>query len=308
MTKEQSNSILNLGNLGKPADTLVKKISNAVGGIFAPYQVKRLAKAEAEAAVIQAQTDIQITDLHRRAVRRWIEEEKQRQENIETITTTALPLLNGDANAGAVDDDWIVNFFDKSRIVSDGQMRKLWSRILAGEANEPGTYSKRTVNFLSGLDKSEAELFTTLCGFAWEVGTLVPLVFDSEGEIYNKHGINFNSLQHLDAVGLIQFGSLAGFVRSNIPGGTYAVHYYRRRLEMHLSDSDSNELDVGKVMLTRVGLELATVCGSGPVDGFWEYVSEKWNAHLQNPSRAPSTSPGPDAGSASGPGGGSPNR
>lgn len=52
MTKEQSNSIVNLGDLGKPADTLVKKISNAVGGIFAPYQVRRLAKAEAEAAVI----------------------------------------------------------------------------------------------------------------------------------------------------------------------------------------------------------------------------------------------------------------
>ena len=210
MTKEQSNSIVNLGDLGKPADTLVKKISNAVGGIFAPYQVRRLAKAEAEAAVIQAQTDIQITDLHRRAVRRWIEEEAQRQENIETITTTALPLLNGDANAGAVDDDWIVNFFDKSRIVSDGQMRELWSRILAGEANDPGTYSKRTVNFISGLDKSEAELFTTLCGFACKVGTLVPLVFDSEGAIYNKHGINFNSLHHLEAVGLIKFGSLAG--------------------------------------------------------------------------------------------------
>ncbi len=282
MTKEQSNSIVNLGNLGKPADTLVKKISSAVGGIVAPYQLQRLAKARAAVDVIQAQTEIRITDLHRRAMGRWLEEEAQRQENMETITTTALSLLNSDANAGAVNDDWIVNFFDKSRNVSDGQMRELWARILAGEANDPGTYSKRTVNFIADLDKSEAELFTALCGFAWQVGgALAPLVFDSEGAIYNKHGLNFNSLNHLETIGLIKFKPLTGFARKHIPGGAYeTVHYYGRKVELHWPDNDSS-LAVGEVILTRIGLELATVCESGPVDGFWEYVNEKWNAHVK---------------------------
>ena len=67
-------------------------------------------------------------------------------------------------------------FFEKSRIVSDNEMQELWSRVLAGEANDPGTYSKRTVNFLSDLDKGEAALFTKLCGFVWLMGNLVPLV------------------------------------------------------------------------------------------------------------------------------------
>ena len=279
MTQEQSNSIVNLGDLGKPANTLVKKISDAVGGIFAPYQTRRLAKAEAEAAVISAQSDIQITDLHRRAVRRWIEEEAQHQKNIESITAKALPLLNNDTNASAVDDDWIVNFFDKSRIVSNDQIRDLWSRILAGEANDPGTYSKRTVNFLAGLDKQEAQLFTKLCGFAWGIGTEAPLIFDASGEIYNRHGINFVSLNHLDTIGLIKFGSLAGFVQGEIPGGAYMVHYYGRRLKLNMR-KNTNELDIGKVMFTQIGLELAAVCGSGPVEGFWEYVNTKWKAHL----------------------------
>ena len=44
MSQHTSNSLINLGNLAKPADTLIKKVSNAVGGIFAPYQVKRMAK------------------------------------------------------------------------------------------------------------------------------------------------------------------------------------------------------------------------------------------------------------------------
>ena len=65
-----TNSLINLGNLSKPADTLIKKVSDAVGGLFAPYQVKRMAKAEAEAAMIKAQSKTEITDLHRRAVHR----------------------------------------------------------------------------------------------------------------------------------------------------------------------------------------------------------------------------------------------
>ena len=52
-----TNSLINLGNLSKPADTLIKKVSDAVGGLFAPYQVKRMAKAEAEAAMIKEQSE-----------------------------------------------------------------------------------------------------------------------------------------------------------------------------------------------------------------------------------------------------------
>ncbi len=33
-----------------------------------------------------------------------------------------------------------------------------WSRLLAGEANEPGSYSGRTVNLPSDFDKADAEL------------------------------------------------------------------------------------------------------------------------------------------------------
>ena len=67
---------------------------------------------------------------------------------------------------------------------------------------------KRTVNFLSDLDKSEAELFTKLCGSGWMIGSVVPLVFDVHAAIYNNYGINFNTLSHLDSIGLIQFDGL----------------------------------------------------------------------------------------------------
>lgn len=279
MSQRTSISMVNLEKLSKPADTLIKKVSNAVGGIFAPYQVKRMAKAEAEAAMISAQSEIEITDLHQRAVHRWIEEEAQRQNNMEDITAKALPQLTENASPDSVDNDWIVNFFDKSRIVSDNQMQDLWSRVLAGEANSPGTYSKRTVNFLSDLDKVDAELFINLCGFGWMIGDVVPLVFDVQAEVYNKRGINFTSLSHLDSIGLVQFNSITGIVRRKLPK-KFVLLYYGKSLALEMPKDTGNELDIGMVRLTRIGQELAPICGSKPVEGFRDYVMDRWKQYL----------------------------
>lgn len=277
-----TNSLINLGNLSKPADTLINKVSDAVGGLFAPYQVKRMAKAEAEAAMIKAQSKTEITDLHRRAVHRWIEEEAQRQKNMEDITAKALPQLDEKATPDSVEDDWLVNFFDKSRIVSDNEMQELWSRVLAGEANTPGTYSKRTVNFISDLDKADAELFAKLCGFGWMIGYVVPLVFEVEAEIYNKNGINFNSLSHLESIGLVQLNSITGFGWRNLPK-KFAVLYYSKPLTLEMPGETDNTLEIGKVLLTKIGQELAPICGSRPVEGFRDYVMDKWKQYLPKP-------------------------
>ena len=279
MSLDPSNPLINLGDLTKPASILVKKISNAVSILYEPLQIRKVAKAKADAALIEAQSDIEITDLHRRAAHRWIEEEAQQQKIMEDITAKALPQLNESAKPDSVDNDWIVNFFDKCRIVSDKEMQELWSRILASEANAPGTYSKRTVNFLSNLDKGEADLFTRLCGFGWVIGNFVPLVFDKKANIYNKDGINFNTLNHLDSIGLIQYDGIAGFTMQNLTH-RFSVTYYGRTLTLEMPHDASNKLDIGKVMLTRIGNELVPICRSKSVDGFWEYVKEQWKQYL----------------------------
>src|SRR6266851_8860849 len=194
---DEKTSLINIGELSRPATMLVEKISDAVGGIFKPYQVVRVAKAEAQADRVRAESQIEISDIQRRAFRRFLDEEGKKQKNIEDITGKALPQLEENSQPNEVEDDWITNFFDRCRLISDDEMQGLWSRVLAGEANAPGTYSKRTVNFLSDLDKGDAELFTHLCGFSWMIGNLVPLVYDEQHEIYNTRDINFNSVIHL---------------------------------------------------------------------------------------------------------------
>lgn len=64
---------------------------------------------------------------------------------------------------------------------------------------------------MADLYKSDAELFINLRGFAWQIRNIIPLVYDVQNEIYNRHGITLDSLSHLQTLGLIQFGNIAGF-------------------------------------------------------------------------------------------------
>jgi hypothetical protein len=278
------NPLAKLGELSKPATVLIEKISDAVGGIFRPYQIVRVAKAEAEADRIRAESQIQTSDLHRRAMHRFLEEEAKKQSNIEGITQKAIPLIDDSASPEQVNDDWITNFFDKCRIISDEEMQLLWSKILAGVANSPGTFSRKTVNLLADLDKGDAELFAQLCRFGWMIGDVVPLVHDVQAEIYNKYGINFDSLSHLESLGLIQFSNIAGFQRLRLPK-KFQVFYYGRPVEITMPKESDNILELGKVLLTKAGQELAPVSGSQPIEEFFDFVYDKWAKQSYVPKR-----------------------
>ena len=291
MSNETNFSLVNLGNLTKPASLLIEKISNASGVLFTPRQVRRLASAnrdakviEAEAArevaKIEAQSEIEITDLHRRAADRWIDEEARRQKNMEDITAKALASLEPDAQANEMEDDWIVNFFDKGRLISDDKMQQLWARILAGEANAPGTFSKRTVNFMSNIDSSEAELFANLCRFICMINWLnQPLILDESHSIYKSLDITFYNLNQLDAIGLINHRT-EDFALNLGKGFTIPVIYGAKSMLLDTNNMDSGQLSIGRVMLTKIGRELAPLCVSEPVEGFYEYVKDQWAQYV----------------------------
>lgn len=75
-----SGGLINLGELSKPATVLIERVSDAVGGLAKPWQIKRVASAEAEAEKIKALAQVEITDIQQRALVRMIREEGTRDE------------------------------------------------------------------------------------------------------------------------------------------------------------------------------------------------------------------------------------
>jgi Protein of unknown function (DUF2806) len=271
----EGNSVINLGDISKPATVLVEKICNAVGMIYEPCHIKRKAKAEVEAEKIKAISKIEISELEQRSLQRFIRQETRKQENIETITAQAAKQLSDDAKVEKLDEDWIAYFFKQCDTVSDNEMRCLWSKLLAGEASNPGTYSKRTVDFISTIDKKDAELFTKFCQFIWFIDEPAPLIYDLKDEVYLKQGINFSSLKHLDSIGLISFESISGYKREGY--SKYAnFFYYGHPTIIEFNADINNSIAIGKVLLTSIGKELVTVCGSSSNDEFYKYVINHW--------------------------------
>lgn len=272
---DSGNALINLGELSKPATVLIEKISGAIGTLYQPHQIRKIARAEADASRIRALVEVEITEIQHRGLVRMIEAEGKKQENIEAISSGAVENLSPNARPEQIEDDWLSNFFEKCKLVSNESMQSLWSKILAGEANSPGTFSKRTVELVSTLEKKDADLFTRLCGFGWTMGQVTPLIFDPAKEIYKEQGITFTDLTHLDSLGLIRFESVTGFELS-FNSNLAMVVYYGSPITLNLAQKANQKIKIGQVLLSNTGRELAPICGSKRVDGFLEYVVKEW--------------------------------
>ena len=239
-----------------------------------------MAEADAEAYRIRemskAKVDIEVEQLRQRAADRFLTEEMAKQENMESITKKAIPHLSDDASPNDIEDDWITSFFDKCRITSDKQMQDLWAAILAGEANNPGSFSRKTVYIVADLDQRAAGLFVSLCRFVWVVHQNVgPLIFDVQHDIYNRCGVNFGSLRQLEALGLARYDDLSGFVILDLPERVTA-YYGDRPFLLTLPGESNRKLDIGKVLFTQYGAELFKVVRAPVVEGLFDYVRGIW--------------------------------
>lgn len=271
------NPLINVGDLAKPINTLIEKISDAIGGYYKPFQITRVAQAETDAEKIRAVGQVEVTEIQRRAMTRFFAEEGRKQANIESITRKALPDVSPGAEPERMDNDWIVNFLDRCRLTSDDQMQELWARVLAGEANSPGRFSKRTVNLVASLDKNDAVMFTNLCAFIFSIGSSPRLlIYDVDHPLYTSNGANFGTLAHLESIGLLHFNNVVDYQQRAILNSEF-VKYFNTAIGITFPNgTGNNTLVLGRVILTQAGSELASICKPQPVAGFIEYVVERW--------------------------------
>ena len=268
-----------LAPFGKAANTLVEKIADAIGMVYQPKHLERMAKAKKKAALIAAEGEIEVEEL--------IRERRGYNQNRGNITTRALPQLDESATPESIETDWIVNFFDKCRLVSDEQMQILWANILAGEANRPGSYSRRTVNVVASMDKRDADLFTALCGFCWASDTIrAPAIHQLYARTFVNGGIDYVALRHLDAIGLISLHlGQQPFAQPHLPNSVTLSYFGRTLTLRHDRESIHGNggyiLNWGVVSLTGTGQQLEPICGAVPVRGFFDFMREEWTEHFR---------------------------
>lgn len=270
----KSNSLINIDGLSKPAVALIEKIGDAIGVLYEPTRIRRKAKAAADAEKIKALANLELSVLQSRAVERLLHQEERKQKNIEAITSQAIDQLTSEAKPENLDEDWVAYFFKSCETVSDKDMQLLWGKLLAGEADSPNTFSKRTIDFVASMDKKDALLFTRLGRCVWFIGHHIPLIFDTSNEYLKKLDLTFSNLKHLESIGLIS-SELGGYSISPDREGL-AFDYFDQLVILESPDGKGFSLNLGKVIFTSIGRELFPICGASMDSEYFHGVLKRW--------------------------------
>lgn len=224
-------------NIKVPAiEKLVEYVASGIGSIagsmLAPWKARKQAKAKlitaeaeanslrvytkalAEARILMSQ-DSSLTgklDIQEAVNRRIQFQELKRQSNIEKVARKAKELLGDmEVENSKADHDWIARFFNDVQDVSSEKMQFLWAKILAGEIEQIGSTSIRTLGILKNLDQATAHLFQIFCSVCIFfpdrkvlLDARVPSLGGHAGEnSLAAYGLNFDKLNQLNEHGLI---------------------------------------------------------------------------------------------------------
>lgn len=135
----------------------------------------------------------------------YIENLRHTSNLIDTAVRSSKYIDQDKSNDIKMDNDFFWNTLEHAKTISNEEMQELIAKIIAGEYNQPGSYSMSTLNTLKMLGKQELELFERICSLCINDGQIPQEVFslpDSIKPVMNSLKIDFGSLQDLQNLGL----------------------------------------------------------------------------------------------------------
>lgn len=198
-------------------------------------------------------------------------------QNCTEVVEKALSQIRENAEPSDVDTDWFNFFFDKIRLVSDEETQLMWSRILAGEVNSPGTYSRSLLHTLSIMSKSQAQTFCNMTRFCLkeykkdeidiEHARPHPLLFVSANQsVYETIDITAAALLELENLGLIH----CNFSNEYIFKSKKRFRAGNKIIEVFGDNANNGRIQAGNVIFTDDGRALYSIVG----DEYKRYSSE----------------------------------
>ena len=180
--------------------------------------------------------------------------------NQREIVEIAMNAFDENARPEDLDDDWIAQFMDRVRLVSDKDFQTIWGRLLATECNAANSIPSRVMMVLSQMDRDDAVLFRNLCSLSVEIeGDYSPIIEYQKFKDYAKWGITFDNIINLMALGLIEHNL------SNLSGGYLVRPDSKKRKKcirvkyfdyVYEFPQDIQEIEVGHVIFTKTGQAL----------------------------------------------------
>jgi hypothetical protein len=187
-------------------EKLIGASCDVMGGLFrGSGAIIQLRRPDAPAERRLSNT-IHLADLAERTEYRLKYQERLRQQNIEAISQETIRMLPSFCSSDEVDPGWSLQFFEYAQDVCDKGMQRLWAKVLAKEVCQPGSISKRTLQFIKTLNRAEVVLFEKLCCFGFRELAGACFIFRSSGGLYDADDIftYADRLRGLVDIGLLE--------------------------------------------------------------------------------------------------------
>ena len=306
--------------LGKLLDYTASGIGAVAGPMLAPWQARReaaalqiaaqgeanalriiaAAQAEARDALVSTASDVRgEIDIAKNVRQRIQFQEDKRHRNIGAVVGLTAELLGEhEVPNQEPDHDWTARFFNYIQDVSSEEMQLLWAKVLAGQIEQPGNASIRSLSILRNLDQTTAKLFQKLCsccvmfivaGHVWDAR--VPSLGRNAGEnALQSFGLSFGELNILNEHGLIigdynSWYDMKYCIGIPTPGfdqqqnSVLRIPFRFQDRNWVLSRSDKkrelgSEFRVSGVALTQAGKELSKIVECEPVSEYHQALAD----------------------------------
>jgi hypothetical protein len=166
-----------------------------------------------------------------------------------------------------VDPDWFARWRTNAEEVQDDELRRLWARILAGEAEKPGRFSLHTLDFMRRLSKEDAALIERVAPFVSGRD-----LFHDQSKLDNilaLNGLNFEALMELQDLGVMSGLDATGMAKlwNPPPTETLVLRFWNKGLIVR--SADAKTLTLPLIGITKVG---AQVMSLGKFQANTEYI------------------------------------
>lgn len=195
--------------------------------------------------------------------------------NRETVYEFARKQTNNGLDNPDVGLSWRYRFDQYAGQEFDEELQLAWAAVLAGECEEPGSYSFKTMSILADMNARDAESFKKVC--QWSAGGMdqygvqqpvIPLLtLDGGNTTYCGGEITYSEVSRLATLGLVDVGTSMHFPEAArvvlcIDGVSYQLAGRRGPVE------------IGGVTFTEYGDELQKMCSeeTGKAGGLLDYA------------------------------------
>lgn len=256
------------------ANNLIDKIAQGTGYLFTKETPEKIA-FEGYVADIRNSS---LSPIHKAVLISNAKRDIKQYANQKNIVEEAQRHLEETDCPQGMDDDWLNAFMDKARLISDKEVQKIWSKILAGECNNPGKFSKRLLNTLFQMERASAETFTKICRVTVKIiknngdTEINPIIFLFDNENYYKSiGLTEENLKYLALFGLVEFSSMDIIAEYACYSecGFASVNYFDNILKI---PQNIRNLEIGNLKFTQIGEELFNAITVNCDEKFWNEI------------------------------------